>query len=128
MFSWSHEEMPSIDLDHKVIQQNRRVFASKRYEAMKTNVDKLLKVDFIKNVDYSTWFANVMLIKKANGYWRMCIDFTNLNKTCPKNNFLLPKINQLMDATTSVVCRCNGWPQAIELYRCMFRVQLDLDA
>ena len=48
---------------------------------------------------YSDWLANVILIKKANGKWKMCVDFTNLNKACPKDNFLLPRINQLMYST-----------------------------
>ena len=48
---------------------------------------------------YSDWLANVILIKKANGKWKMCVDFTNLNKACPKDSFLLPRINQLMYST-----------------------------
>ena len=48
---------------------------------------------------YSDWLANVVLIKKANGKWKMCVDFTNLNKACPKDSFLLPRINQLMYST-----------------------------
>ena len=48
---------------------------------------------------YSNWLANVVLIKKANGKWKMCVDFTNLNKACPKDSFLLPRINQLMYST-----------------------------
>ena len=41
----------------------------------------------------------MVLVKKANGKWRMCVDFTNLNKACPKDNFHLPKIEQLVDST-----------------------------
>ena len=37
------------------------------------------------------------MVKKSNGKWRMCVDFTNLNKTCPKDSFLWPRINQLVD-------------------------------
>ena len=48
---------------------------------------------------YPDWLANVVLVKKANGKWRMCVDFTNLNKACPKDSFPLPKIDQLVNST-----------------------------
>ena len=47
-----------------------------------------------------TWLSNVVLIKKKNGKWRMCVDFTSLNKACPKDDFPLPKISTLIDSTT----------------------------
>ena len=55
---------------------------------------------FIREVYYPDWLANVVLVKKANGKWRMCVDFTDLNKTCPKDSFPLPRIDQLVDSTT----------------------------
>ena len=48
---------------------------------------------------YPNWLANLILVKKANGKWRMCVDFTDLNKACPKDSFPLPMIDQLMDST-----------------------------
>ena len=54
---------------------------------------------FIREVYYPNWLANVVLVKKANGKWRMCVDFTDLNKACPKDNFPLPRIDQLVDST-----------------------------
>ena len=48
---------------------------------------------------YPEWLANVVQAKKASGKWRMCVDFTNLNKACPKDSFPLPRIDQLMDST-----------------------------
>ena len=62
-------------------------------------VDKLLAAKFIREVYYPEWQANVVMAKKSNGEWRMCVDFTNLNKTCLKNSFLLPQIDQLVDLT-----------------------------
>ena len=55
---------------------------------------------FIREVYYPDWLANVVMVKKANGKWRMCVDFTDLNKACPKDSFPLPQINQLVDSTT----------------------------
>ena len=40
-----------------------------------------------------------MIVKKANGKWRMCVDFTDLNKACPKDSYPLPRIDQLVDST-----------------------------
>ena len=54
---------------------------------------------FIQKVNYPEWISNVVLVKKANGKWKMCVDFTNLNKACPKDSFPLPKIDQLVDST-----------------------------
>ena len=62
-------------------------------------VNKLFAANFIREVHYSEWLANVVMIKKANGKWRMCIDFTDLNQACPKDSFPLPRIDQLVDST-----------------------------
>ena len=48
---------------------------------------------------YPDWLANVVMVKKTNGKWRMCVDFIDLNKSCPKDSYLLPRINQLVDST-----------------------------
>ena len=53
---------------------------------------------FIREVYYSEWLANIVLVKKANGKWRMCVDFTDLNKACPKDSFPLLRIDQLVDS------------------------------
>jgi len=45
----------------------------------------LLEAGFIKEIHYTTWLANVVLVKKNNGQWRMCVDYTDLNKACPKD-------------------------------------------
>ena len=62
-------------------------------------VEKLLTVGFIREVYYPKRLANVVMVKKSNGKWRMCVDFTNLNHACPKDSFPLPKIDQLVDST-----------------------------
>ena len=62
-------------------------------------VTKLLTAGFIREVYYPDWLANVVLVKKANGKWRMYVDLTNLNKACSKDSFPLPQIDQLVDST-----------------------------
>ena len=94
VFAWSHEDMPGIvpkviqhklnvNPERKPVQQRRRVFGPERDQAVVDEVTKLLTVWFIQEVYYPEWLANVVLVKKANEKWRMCIDFTNLNKACP---------------------------------------------
>jgi hypothetical protein len=51
-------------------------------------------------VQYPKWLANVVLVKKSNGKWRMCVDFSDLNKACLKDNFPLPRIDLLVDSTS----------------------------
>jgi len=63
--------------------------------ATKVEVEKLLDVRFIVEAHYTTWLSNVFLVKKANGKWRMCVDYTDLNKACPRDAYPLPNINRI---------------------------------
>ena len=60
---------------------------------------RLKQARAIKEVFYPEWLANTVVVKKKSGKWRVCVDFTDLNKACPKDPFPMPKINQLVDAT-----------------------------
>jgi len=62
-------------------------------------VKKLLDAGFIRECHYPEWVSIVVLVKKPNGTWRMCIDFTDLNRACPKDSYPLPKIDKLVDST-----------------------------
>ena len=62
-------------------------------------VQKLQEVNFIREVYYPNWLANVMMVKKANGKWRMCVDFMDLNRAYPKDSYPLLRINALVDST-----------------------------
>ena len=62
-------------------------------------VSKLIQARAIREVNYLDWLANVVLVKKANGKWRLCIDFTDVNRDCPKDSFPLPWIDLMVDAT-----------------------------
>ncbi|XP_065630950.1 uncharacterized protein LOC136068151 [Quercus suber] len=100
IFAWNHEDMPGIDpfvIVHKLnvnpstppVRQKKRVFAPKRDRAIAQEVGKLLEAGFIKEVYYPEWLANVVMVKKASGKWRMYVDFTDLNKACPKDSYPL---------------------------------------
>ena len=68
-------------------------------EAVKSEVTKLKQTRAIKEVFYSQWLANIVVVKKKTGKWRVCMDITDLNRACPKDPFLMPRIDQLVDAT-----------------------------
>ena len=82
------------------IRQKKRVFTQERDKAIDEEVCKLLEADFIKEAYYLEWLANVVMVKKANSKWRICVDFTDLNKACPKDSYPLPRIDLLVDSTT----------------------------
>jgi hypothetical protein len=71
-------------------------------EGARNEVKRLLSAGVIREVTYSEWLANTIMVKQANGKWRMCIDFTDLNKACPKDEFPLPRIDSLVDAAASL--------------------------
>jgi hypothetical protein len=111
VFALSHEDMPGInpeeivhvlnvDLDMKPIKQKKRKFAPKRVEATAVEVEKLLRAQFIQEVYYPDWLVNIVLVKKSNRKWRMCVDFIDLNKACPKDSFPLPCIYALVNSTS----------------------------
>ena len=89
----------NVSPSYKPVCQKKRVFALERDNAIKEEVQKLITVEFICEVYYLDWLANVVMIKKANGKWKMCVDFTNLNKACSKDSYPLPRIDQLVDST-----------------------------
>jgi hypothetical protein len=79
------EHKLDIDPSFKPIKQKVKRYRSERRETIQQEFNKLLKAGFMRSVDYPSWLANPILIKKLNGSWRMCIDYTSLNKACPKD-------------------------------------------
>ena len=77
----------------------QRVLDAKCYKTLQDEVDHLLKIGFIRESYYPGWLTDPILVIKPNGKWMTCIDFMNLNKACPEDSFLLPRINQLVDTT-----------------------------
>ena len=110
-FAWSHADMTGInpeiishrlnvDPTFKAIRQKRRKQHPERNKIVNEEVCKLLSNGAIREVLYPDWLANVVVVPKKNGKHRVCIDFTDLNKACPKDYFPLPHIDSLVDATS----------------------------
>ena len=83
---------------YKLVRQKKRVFDLEWDNAIKEEVHKLVIAEFIREVYYIDWLANVVMVKKANEKWRMCVDFIDLNNTCPKDSYPFPQIDQLVDS------------------------------
>ena len=110
VFAWKQSDMGGIDpivITHRLntnpsfkpVKQKCRSFAPEMQKAINEEVSKLLQAGAIREVEYLEWLANVVLVKKANGKWRLCIDFIDINKACPKDSFPLPRIDLIVDAT-----------------------------
>jgi hypothetical protein len=67
-------------------------------KAVEEEVQKLLAAGTIREAQFPNWVSNPVVVKKSNGSWRVCVDFTDLNKACPKDSFLLPRTDQLVDS------------------------------
>jgi hypothetical protein len=92
------EHSLGIDPSVRPKKQRLRKMSDEKTEATKAEVHHLLEAKFIEPVAYPTWLANVVMVHKKSGKWRMCIDFTSLNKACPKDNFPLPRIDKIIDS------------------------------
>ncbi|KAL1218141.1 hypothetical protein V5N11_033129 [Cardamine amara subsp. amara] len=93
----SHEL--NVDPSYKPIRQKHQKLSTERAQAVNEEVKKLLKVGSIQEVKYPEWLENPVVVKKKNGKWRVCVDFTDKNKVYPKDCFPLPHIDQLVEAT-----------------------------
>jgi hypothetical protein len=112
VFTWQISYMPGIlreEIEHKLgidpalkpIKQKERRYIPESRETIRLEVNKLLEVGFIRPVDYPNWLANYILVEKPNRFWHMCIDYTSLNKPCPKHEYPLPRICQIVDFMVS---------------------------
>ena len=124
-FAWSASDMPGIDPDfscHRLtmypkvrpVHQKRRKFNDDRRHVIKEETQKLLIVGHIREIQYPEWLANVVLVKKVSGKGRMCVDFTDLNKACPKDSYPLPSIDALVDSASG--CRLLSFLDAFPGY------------
>ena len=110
MFVWDPYEVPEVDpkfIVHKLNvdpsfppkKQKPRRLAKEHDEAVRQEVGKLKEARVIKDIFFLDWLENTVVVRKKNGKWRVCVDFTDLNRACPKDPFPMPKIDQLANTT-----------------------------
>jgi hypothetical protein len=108
VFAWSYEEIPGIDpkiVEHEIttypnakpVRKKLLPINPKKEATIKTEVEKLLKVGFIYPIHLTQWVSNPVPIDKIQGTIHVCTDFHDLNKVCPKDNYLTPFIDQIID-------------------------------
>ena len=104
MFAWSAYEVSGVDLSfichHLNVnpsvtpkKQPPRSSSKDHFDVVKNEVMKFKQARVIKEVFYPEWLANTVVVKKKSGKWRVCVDFTYLNKDCPKDPFPMPQID-----------------------------------
>jgi hypothetical protein len=114
VFAWSSSDLRGVNrkvMEHslrvdpkvKPRKQRLRTMSEDRKKAAQSKVQKLLDAGVIRKLQYPEWLANVVMVPKKNGNWRMCIDFTTINKVCQKDEFPLPRIDTLVDAAVGSV-------------------------
>ena len=110
VFAWSYEEMPGLDShvavhrlavqsDVMPVKQAQRKYRPEILPKIEAEVDKLIAAGFIREVKYPIWVSCIVPVKKKNGQTRICVDFRDLNKACPKVDFPIPIYEILVDAT-----------------------------
>jgi len=102
-----------MDPQVRLVRQRRRKFNEERRQVVREET-ALLKAGHIREIQYPEWLANVVLVKKASGKWRMCVDFTDLNKACLKDSYPLPSIDALVDSASR--CRLLSFLDAFSGY------------
>ena len=108
VFTWDYNEIPgldlglvahilNVDLEAKAVAQPVRIFHTKIEGQIVKEVQKLLAAGFIKLIQHSRWLSNIVPVKKKNGQIKCCVDFRNLNRACPNDEFPLPNMDLLID-------------------------------
>ena len=110
VFAWDAYEAPAVDPNFICYHLNVNPSVTPKKQppqrpskehanAVREELMKLKQAGAIKEVFYPEWLANTVVVKKKSGKWRVCVDFTDLNKACLKDPFPMPRIDQLVDAT-----------------------------
>lgn len=101
LFAWKSSDMPDIDPNvmchHLALDPGKRKGDDENRKAITEEAKKLLEANFIKEIKYPTWISNVVMEKKKSDKWRICADFTDLNKACPKDRYPFPPIDCMID-------------------------------
>ena len=109
MFAWRPSDIPGVPrevIEHllaicphaRSIKQKVRKQALERQQFIAEEIKKLEAAGLVRGVLHPTCLANLVVVRKVNGKWRLCIDYTDINKACPKDPFPLSRIDQIVDS------------------------------
>ncbi|GJS65420.1 reverse transcriptase domain-containing protein [Tanacetum coccineum] len=88
------------------VRQKKRGQAPERAKAIQAEVQKLVAAGIMRELYYHEWLSNPVMVKKHDGSWRMCVDFTDLNKACPQDCYPLPKIDWKIESLCGYPLKC----------------------
>ncbi|GJV79493.1 reverse transcriptase domain-containing protein, partial [Tanacetum coccineum] len=117
IFAWKPADMTGVSrhiAEHRLnvregcspIRQKKRGQTPERNKAIQEEMEKLVDVDIMKEVHYHSWLSNPVMVKKHDDSWRMCVDFKDLNKACPKDGYPLPEIDWKVESLCGYSFKC----------------------
>ncbi|GJT84977.1 hypothetical protein Tco_1066694 [Tanacetum coccineum] len=117
IFAWKPTDMTGVSrhiAEHKLnvwegcfpVRQKKRGQAPERNKAICKEVENLVNVGIMKEVHYHSWLSNPVMVKKHDNSWRMCVDFKELNKACPKDGYPLPEIDWKVESLCEYPFKC----------------------
>ncbi|GJR10404.1 reverse transcriptase domain-containing protein [Tanacetum coccineum] len=133
IFAWEPKHMTGVPrsiTEHKLkirqgyspVRQKKRGQAPERAKAILEEVHKLVEAGIMREVYYHDWLSNPVMVKKSDGSWRMCVDFTDLNKACPQDCYPLPEIDWKVESLCGYPFKC-----FLDAYKGYHQIQMDKD-
>nr|GFA28314.1 reverse transcriptase domain-containing protein [Tanacetum cinerariifolium] len=130
IFAWQPSDMTGVPrsvAEHRLniregdspVRQKKRGQAPERAKAIQAEVQKLVNAGIMREVYYHDWLSNPVMVKKHDGSWRMCVDFTDLNKACPQDCYLLPEIDWKVESLYGYPFKC-----FLDAYKGYHQIQL----
>ncbi|GJT18217.1 reverse transcriptase domain-containing protein [Tanacetum coccineum] len=117
IFAWTPTDMTGVPrqiAEHRLnvrkgcqpVRQKKRGQAAERNVAINDEVSKLVTAGIMREVHYHDWLSNPVMVKKSDNSWRMCVDFKDLNKACPKDGYPLPEIDWKVESLCGFPFKC----------------------
>nr|GEX70061.1 reverse transcriptase domain-containing protein [Tanacetum cinerariifolium] len=117
IFAWQPSDMTGVPrsiAEHRLnvregclpVREKKKGQAPERTKAIQTEVEKLIEAEIMREVYYHDWLSNPVMVKKHDGSWRLCVDFTDLNKACPQDCYPLPEIDWKVESLCGYPFKC----------------------
>ncbi|GJX06582.1 reverse transcriptase domain-containing protein [Tanacetum coccineum] len=119
---WVIKHALNVNVSMPPVVQKRRILGTKKSRVVRKEVEEWIKAGIVRPVKYPTWISNPVLVRKVEDTWRMCIDFKNLNSTCPKDYYPLLEIDLKIEAVMGFPFKC-----FLEAYKGYHQIQMSED-